>query len=110
MTWWSADDDEDDEDDEDEFDESQVRVRPNRRGSRPRTKTRPEHADAVAGTVLGVDRGRYAVLVDEGGPDEREITAARASELRRKSVVTGDHVDLVGDVSGEPGSLSRIRR
>ena len=107
MTWWSTDDD---EDDEDEFDESQVRVRPNRRGSRPRTKTRPEHADAVAGTVLGVDRGRYAVLVDEGGPDEREITAARASELRRKSVVTGDHVDLVGDVSGEPGSLSRIVR
>ena len=107
MTWWSADDD---EDDEDEFDESQVRVRPNRRGSRPRPKTRPEHADAVAGTVLGVDRGRYAVLVDEGGPDEREITAARASELRRKSVVTGDHVDLVGDVSGEPGSLSRIVR
>ena len=107
MTWWSADDD---EDDEDEFDESQVRVRPNRRGSRPRTKTRPEHADAVAGTVLGVDRGRYAVLVDEGGPDEREITAARASELRRKSVVTGDHVELVGDVSGEPGSLSRIVR
>ena len=107
MTWWSADDD---EDDEDEFDESQVRVRPSRRGSRPRTKTRPEHADAVAGTVLGVDRGRYAVLVDEGGPDEREITAARASELRRKSVVTGDHVDLVGDVSGEPGSLSRFVR
>lgn len=107
MTWWSADDD---EDDEDEFDESDVRVRPNRRGSRPRTKTRPEHADAVAGTVLGVDRGRYSVLVDEGGPDERAITAARASELRRKSVVTGDHVDLVGDVSGEPGSLSRIVR
>ena len=65
----------------------------------PRTKTRPEHADAVAGTVLGVDRGRYAVLVDEGGADEREITAARASELRRKSVVTGDHVDLVGDTT-----------
>ncbi|GAA1749084.1 ribosome small subunit-dependent GTPase A [Agromyces humatus] len=107
MTWWSADDD---EDDEPEFDESDVRVRPSRRGSRPRTKTRPEHADAVEGTVLGVDRGRYAVLVDEGGRDEREITAARASELRRKSVVTGDHVDLVGDVSGEPGSLSRIVR
>ena len=106
MTWWSADDDEDD----DEFDESDIRVRPNRRGSRPRTKTRPEHADAVTGTVLGVDRGRYSVLVDEGGPDEHEVTAARASELRRKSVVTGDHVDLVGDVSGEPGSLSRIVR
>jgi ribosome biogenesis GTPase / thiamine phosphate phosphatase len=105
MSWWDTDDD-----DEDELDESDVRVRPNRRGSRPRTKTRPEHADAVSGTVLGVDRGRYAVLVDEGGADEREITAARASELRRKSVVTGDHVDLVGDTSGEPGTLSRIVR
>jgi ribosome biogenesis GTPase / thiamine phosphate phosphatase len=106
MTWWDTDDDED----EPEFDESDVRVRPNRRGSRPRTKVRPEHADAVDGVVLGVDRGRYAVLVDEGGPDEREITAARASELRRKSVVTGDHVDLVGDASGEPGTLARIVR
>ncbi len=106
MTWWDTDDD----DDEDEFDESDVRVRPNRRGSRPRTKMRPEHADAVQGTVLGVDRGRYAVLVDEGGEDEREITAARASELRRKSVVTGDHVDLVSDTTGEPGTLARIVR
>jgi ribosome biogenesis GTPase len=106
MSWWDADDDED----EDEFDESDVRVRPSRRGSRPRTKVRPEHADAVEGTVLGVDRGRYAVLVDEGGGEERAITAARASELRRKSVVTGDHVDLVGDATGEPGTLARIVR
>lgn len=105
MSWWDADDDEDDE-----LDESDVRVRPNRRGSRPRTKQRPEHADAVLGTVLGVDRGRYAVLVDDGGPDERDITAARASELRRKSVVTGDNVDLVGDTTGEPGTLARIVR
>ncbi|HEY6799067.1 MAG TPA: ribosome small subunit-dependent GTPase A [Agromyces sp.] len=105
MSWWDTDDD-----DEDELDESDVRVRPSRRGSRPRTKVRPEHADAVSGTVLGVDRGRYAVLVDEGGADEREITAARASELRRKSVVTGDHVDLVGDTTGEPGALARIVR
>lgn len=105
MSWWDTDDD-----DEDELDESDVRVRPSRRGSRPRTKTRPEHADAVSGTVLGVDRGRYAVLVDEGVDDEREITAARARELRRKSVVTGDRVDLVGDTSGEPGTLARIVR
>ena len=105
MTWWDTDDD---DEDEDELDESDVRVRPNRRGSRPRTKMRPEHADAVQGTVLGVDRGRYAVLIDEGGEDEREITAARASELRRKSVVTGDHVDLVGDATGVPGTLSLI--
>ena len=107
MTWWSTDDD---EDEEPEFDESDVRVRPSRRGSRPRTKQRPGHVDAVAGIVLGVDRGRYAVLLDENQPDERAITAARASELRRKSVVTGDHVDLVGDTSGEPGTLARIVR
>ncbi|MDR5699824.1 ribosome small subunit-dependent GTPase A [Agromyces aerolatus] len=107
MSWWDADDD---EDDEGEFDESDVRVRPNRRGSRPRTKVRPEHADAVRGVVLGVDRGRYAVLVDEAGPAEREVTAARASELRRKSVVTGDLVDLVGDTTAEPGTLARIVR
>ncbi|WP_350347203.1 ribosome small subunit-dependent GTPase A [Agromyces sp. G08B096] len=106
MSWWDADDDED----EPEYDESDVRVRPNRRGSRPRTKVRPEHADAVEGSVLGVDRGRYAVLVDEGAPSERDVVAARASELRRKSVVTGDRVDLVGDTSGEPGTLSRIVR
>lgn len=107
MTWWSADDD---EDDEPEFDESDIRVRPSRRGSRPRTKQRPEHADAVTGMVVGVDRGRYSVLIDENGPAERVITAARASELRRKSVVTGDHVDLVGDTSGDAGTLSRIVR
>jgi ribosome biogenesis GTPase len=106
MSWWDTDDQEDEPD----YDESDVRVRPNRRGSRPRTKVRPEHADAVRGTVLGVDRGRYAVLVDEDGPDEREIVAARASELRRKSVVTGDEVDLVGDATGEPGTLARIVR
>jgi ribosome biogenesis GTPase len=106
MSWWSSDDDED----EPEYDESDIRVRPSRRGSRPRSKMRPEHADAVTGSVLGVDRGRYAVLLNEDETDEREITAARASELRRKSVVTGDHVDLVGDTTGEAGTLARIVR
>ncbi|MDQ0574742.1 ribosome small subunit-dependent GTPase A [Agromyces albus] len=106
MSWWSSDD----EEDEPEYDESDIRVRPSRRGSRPRSKIRPEHADAITGSVLGVDRGRYAVLLNEDEPDEREITAARASELRRKSVVTGDHVDLVGDTTGEAGTLARIVR
>ncbi|MRX42852.1 ribosome small subunit-dependent GTPase A [Agromyces kandeliae] len=107
MSWWDTDD----EDEEyEEYDEADVRVRPNRRGSRPRTKVRPEHADAETGFVLGVDRGRYSLLVDEGTDDEREITAARASELRRKSVVTGDRVDLVGDTSGDEGTLARIVR
>ncbi|GAB3608613.1 ribosome small subunit-dependent GTPase A [Humibacter ginsengiterrae] len=108
MSWWETDDDEDEP--YGEYDESSVRVRPNPKGSRPRTKTRPEHEDAVVGRVLGVDRGRYTVLVDEGTPDEHEATAARASELRKHAVVTGDRVDLVGDATGDEGTLARIVR
>lgn len=36
------------------------------------------------------------------------ITAMKARELGPKSVVVGDHVNLVGDVSGSEGSLARI--
>lgn len=92
------------------LDESDVRVRPSRRGSRPRTKTRPEHADADSALVTGVDRGRYTVLVDPDGPGERVAIAMKARELGRERVVPGDHVDLVGDTTGETGSLSRIVR
>ncbi len=108
MSWWAGDDDEDD--DQDDFDESSIRSRPNRKGSRPRTKTRPEHSDAKIGRILGVDRGRYTVMLDENTPDERQLTAARASELRKKAIVTGDRVAIVGDTSGEEGSLARIVR
>ena len=45
------------------YDESDVRIRPNRRGSRPRTKDRPAHEDAILGFVTGVDRGRYTLIV-----------------------------------------------
>lgn len=92
------------------LDESDVRVRPSRRGTRPRTKTRPEHADADRALVTGVDRGRYTVLVDPDGPGERVATAMKARELGRERVVPGDVVDLVGDTSGAQGSLSRIVR
>jgi ribosome biogenesis GTPase len=100
-----------DEDDEyEEYDESSVRTRPNPKGNRPRTKTRPEHSEAVPGRVTTMDRGRYGVLVGEGTPDEHEITATKARELGRNSVVTNDVVELVGDTSGAEGSLSRIVR
>ncbi len=92
------------------LDESDIRVRPTRRGSRPRTKTRPEHADAVRALVIGVDRGRYAILVDPDGPDERAAIAMKARELGRERVVPGDRVDIVGDASGEDGTLARIVR
>jgi len=57
-----------------------------------------------------VDRGRYGVWVEENTPDERQLVCTRARELGKKSVVTGDWVDLVGDTTGEEGSLARIVR
>jgi len=105
---WLSDDDPDEE--FGDWDESDARVRPNPKGNRPRTKTRPEHGDSIIGRVLAVDRGRYTVLVDEDGPDERVLTTTRARELRDQAIVTGDRVDLVGDTSGDEGSLARIVR
>ena len=64
--------------------------------------------------MITVDRGRYGcVREDVTGPATGEmqvITAMRARELGRKSVVVGDRVALVGDVSGVPGALARIVR
>lgn len=91
------------------YDERDVRIRPGK-GTRPRTKQRPEHADARPGLVTGVDRGRYAVLVDPGTGDERRAVAMKARELGRERVVPGDLVDLVGDTTGDEGSLARIVR
>ncbi|MGW9549815.1 ribosome small subunit-dependent GTPase A [Citricoccus zhacaiensis] len=91
------------------WDESDVRARPSKKGSRPRTKDRPTHGEALVGRVVTVDRGRYTVQVsDEDGT--RDITAMRAKELRRNPVVTGDLVGVVGDLSGREGSLARIVR
>ncbi|MBG6223671.1 ribosome biogenesis GTPase [Arthrobacter sp. CAN_A2] len=92
------------------WDESDVRIRPNKKGTRPRTKNRPAYEDAVTGRVVTVDRGRYTTVVDEGTPDERTVIAARARELRRNAVVAGDLVALVGDLSGGPDSLARLVR
>ena len=93
-----------------DFDESDVRVRPNRRGSRPRTKDRPKHEDAITARVVSVDRGRWRTIVGEGTEDQRAVTAMRARELGRSPVVPGDLVGLVGDTSGREGTLARIVR
>ncbi|WP_134742039.1 ribosome small subunit-dependent GTPase A [Nocardioides sp. 503] len=74
-----------------------------RRRTRPRTKDRPTYDDAVEGVVVTVDRGRYTLLVDG-----RKVMAMQARALGRKSVVVGDRVRVVGDVSGDDGALSRI--
>jgi ribosome biogenesis GTPase len=74
--------------------------------SRPRTRRRPTHADAIEGFVITVDRGRYTCFIE---PDTF-VTAMRARELGRRGVVVGDHVQIVGDVSGRPDTLARIVR
>lgn len=87
------------------YDESDARVRPGR-GSRPRSKHRPAHADAVAGAIVGVDRGRLTVHLGDG----TAVIAVKARELGRRGLVVGDEVALVGDVSGADGTLARIVR
>jgi ribosome biogenesis GTPase len=89
-------------------DEDDVRVRATRHGSRPRTRTRPTHDEAVPGLVIAVDRGRMTVRVE--GPDGApvEVTAMRARELGKHGVVVGDRVRLVGDTTGRTDSLARI--
>jgi ribosome biogenesis GTPase / thiamine phosphate phosphatase len=44
------------------------------------------------------------------GAELPTVTAMRARELGRKSVVVGDRVSLVGDTSGAEGALARIVR
>lgn len=99
-----------DDDGDDKWADYEARDRPNPKANRARTKIRPDHADAVTGRVLTVDRGRYSLLVGEGTPAEHTVTATRARELRKKAIVTGDRVDTVGDTSGDDGSLARIVR
>ncbi len=103
-----------------DVDESDVRTRPPR-STRPRTKSRPGHADAADAVIIAVDRGRFTCLVapagsvpesladvDPDGPGVSTVTAVKARELGRKSAVVGDVVRLVGDITGGHGSLARI--
>jgi ribosome biogenesis GTPase len=76
--------------------------RPKRR-TRPRTKIRPDYSDAETGMVITIDRGRYTCLVDG-----REVLATKARQLGRKGVIVGDQARLVGDTSGDEGTLARI--
>lgn len=89
------------------YDETDVRIRPGK-GSRPRTKKRPSHDDALDAMVVSVDRGRWGCVID-GDPDRR-VVAMRARELGRTPVVVGDVVGIVGDLSGTTDTLARIVR
>ena len=74
-----------------------------RRRTRPRTKERPSYDDATDALVVTVDRGRFTLRVED-----RVVLAVKARPLGRKGVVVGDRVRVVGDVSGDEGSLARI--
>lgn len=87
-----------------QWDESDVRVRPSK-GSRPRTKDRPRHENAEFGMVVTKDRGRWGVVLDGR---EDAIVTMRARELGRTAIEVGDRVGVVGDTSGNEGTLARI--
>lgn len=87
-----------------DLDEDDVRIRPSRSKSRPRSKDRPSHDSAVPGFVLAVDRGRFTVLLDSS---DAPIWAVKARELGRKGVIVGDRVAVVGE-SDDLGRIVRL--
>jgi ribosome biogenesis GTPase len=90
-----------------DLDESDVRIRPNPKGNKPRTKNRPEYKNAPIGMVTGVDKSRYHVLLDA---DQRMVMATMGKEIRKAGAVVGDRVALSGDTSETAGALARIVR
>lgn len=94
------------------WDESDIRFRPGK-GTRPRTKRRPSHSDAASAMVVSVDRGRWGCVLLDDGPDHTagtRLVTMRARELGRTPIVVGDHVGVVGDLTGARDTLSRIIR
>ena len=94
------------------WDEDDVRVNKSRQfGSsnkaRPRTKDRPDYSKAQVATITEVDRGRVKCLIETDN-GKLIVTAMKARELGKKSVVVGDLVSIVGDISGVDGSLARV--
>jgi len=81
-----------------------------RRHTRPRTKDRPSYDDAVPAVVVTVDRGRFTLRLggEPDGPAARTVMAMKSRPLGRKGVVVGDRVRIVGDATGDEGTLARI--
>ena len=78
-----------------DLDEDDVRVRPGRGKSRPRSKDRPQHESADAGFVVAVDRGRFTVVL--GTPDDPgvEVYAVKARKLGTKLITEEQLVELI---------------
>ncbi len=85
-------------------DDYRVKVRPGK-GSRPRTKIRPDFSQARRGRIYSIDRGRYHVEMLD---DHTRIIAIKSRNLARGSIAVGDICAMVGDLSGKKDTLGRI--
>lgn len=92
------------------YDDYSYSARPSRFNSPRRSKDRPDFSQATIGMVVGVDRGRITCVHPLDAPHDSQTTviAVKARELGRKGVVIGDHVRLVGDLSGKTDTLARL--
>jgi len=88
-----------------DYDEDDIRQRPGKHKSRPRTKDRPTHKNSITGIVITVDRGRFTVNLNNSNTS---IFAIKARDLGRKGVVVGDSVELVGVDEKNPENMARI--
>jgi len=91
------------------WDEDDVRVNKSRQfGSsnkaRPRTKDRPDYSKAQVATITEVDRGRVKCLIETDN-GKLIVTAMKARELGKKSIVFVDLVPLVIYFYGAVGSF-----
>ncbi|WP_099331761.1 ribosome small subunit-dependent GTPase A [Actinomyces minihominis] len=84
-------------------DDARVRVRATK-GSRPRTKRRPDYSGRPLGRIVAIDRGRFTVALEDG----TRVYAVKAREIPRGAVVIGDLVRLTGDLTGREDTLARV--
>lgn len=76
-----------------------------RKGSRPRTKRRPDYSHTPLAQVIEIDRGRYRVrLLDTS----TVVSAVKARELGRGAIAVGDIVHVTGNISGGKDTLARL--
>ncbi len=85
-------------------DDYRVKVRPGK-GSRPRTKIRPDYSHLPRGVVFRIDRGRFHLRLCE---NDTTVVAVKARELPHGSIAIGDICALNGDLSGMKDTLARI--
>ena len=89
-----------------QYSEDDIKFRPKRNKTRPRTKQTRVYKDLTLGIVITVDRGRFTVTLPEH--DYLNIYAIKARALGRKGVVVGDRVGLTEVNFERPTDLARI--